>query len=148
MSTHDSYTDRLSDYLDGEDLTTNEREQIEAHLERCEPCRVTLNELREVATRASALVDTPPLTDLWPGVAERLSPPPRRTFALFRRSVAPRRFSFTLPQLVAASLALMVASGGAVWLLRHGGSQNALPAISSQEPVPAALTPVSVMDTH
>jgi Putative zinc-finger len=148
MSTHDSYTNRLSDYLDDEDLTPREREAIGAHLEDCAPCRATLEELREVAARASALVDTPPVTDLWPGVAGRLAPPPRRPFALFRRTGAPRRFSFTLPQLVAASLALMVTSGGAVWLARHGGSQTELPAISSQEPAPAALTPASVMDAH
>jgi anti-sigma factor RsiW len=31
----DRYTDRLSDYIDDEDLDPREREEIEAHLKAC-----------------------------------------------------------------------------------------------------------------
>jgi anti-sigma factor RsiW len=115
MTTHDSYTDRLSDYLDEEDLPARERDAIAAHLEQCEPCRRTLDELRKVAAQAAALEDTPPMTELWPGVVARLEPRPRRGFTLFRRDTPSRRFSFTLPQLAAASVLIALASGAVAW---------------------------------
>jgi tetratricopeptide (TPR) repeat protein len=151
MITDDPYSDRLSEYLDDEDLPAHERAAIDAHLAQCESCRRTLDELREVAGRAAALVDTPPSSELWPGVAARLDPRPRRVFASFRRGTPSRRFSFTLPQLVAASLALMIASGGAVWLARHGGSQTELPTIAGKtpdEPIAPGFAPASVADAH
>ena len=60
-----------------------------------------------------------------------------------------RRFSFTLPQLVAAGLALMVLSGGTVWLARQGGSRTDFEPISAQvEPEPSAtpIRPAAVAD--
>jgi hypothetical protein len=70
------------------------------------------------------LSDTPPVSDLWPGVAARIDPRPAR-----RTTLATRRFAFTLPQLVAASLALIVASGGVVWLARMGGPVTDFPPV-------------------
>ena len=35
MTTEDAFTDRLSDYLDGEDLSARDRAEIEAHLGAC-----------------------------------------------------------------------------------------------------------------
>ena len=46
------------------------------------------------------------------------------------RGRAHRRFSFTLPQLVAAGLALMVLSGGLVWVARLGDPRASLPPAS------------------
>ena len=68
----DPFTDLLSDYLDDEELSLEERHRIEKHLAECGECRATLADLREVALQASALVDTPPAVDLWPGVAARI----------------------------------------------------------------------------
>jgi len=48
----------------------------------------------------------------------------------FQPRVAARRFSFTMPQLVAAGLALMVMSGGGVWVLQHGGRATEAPAVA------------------
>src|SRR6476661_311378 len=112
MATHDAFTDRLSDYLDDEDLGDRERREIAVHLEGCAECRATLRELRAVTARAAALADTPPDADLWAGVRQRIDVPPAAAASAFRRLTPRRRFSFTLPQLVAASLALMVLSGG------------------------------------
>jgi anti-sigma factor RsiW len=103
MGTEDSFTDRLSEYLDDE-MSAAERAELEAHLAGCAACRTTLIELRAVVARASSLTDAPPSTDLWSGVETRIAS---------SRSALPfvstrRRFSFTLPQLVAAGLALMV----------------------------------------
>ena len=57
MITEDAYTDRLSDYLDGEDLSARDRAEIDAHLETCSRCQTTLAELKEVAARAASLPD-------------------------------------------------------------------------------------------
>jgi tetratricopeptide (TPR) repeat protein len=131
MATEELFTDRLSDYLDGEELSATERAAIEAHLATCEACRTTLAELEEVAARASSLPNRAPVGNLWPGVAERLTPP--SAVLPFPRPLH-RRFSFTLPQLVAAGLALMVLSGGLVWVARLGDPRASLPTAGAQVP--------------
>ncbi|MBI5710404.1 MAG: zf-HC2 domain-containing protein [Candidatus Eisenbacteria bacterium] len=107
------WTERLSEYLDGE-LPALERASLEAHLAGCAGCARTLEELRVVAARAARLQVRPPGDDLWPGIAERLEPRAARTLDL--GAARARRWSFTLPQLAAAGLLLMLLSGGAVWL--------------------------------
>ncbi|HEV8266552.1 MAG TPA: zf-HC2 domain-containing protein [Gemmatimonadales bacterium] len=104
----DQWTDRLSEYLDSE-LAGGDRTALEAHLATCGECRTTLAELRRVVARAKSLEDRPPRTDLWPGVAERIGA--GKVVALPRR-----RLSFSVPQLIAASVALVLLSGAAVRL--------------------------------
>ena len=123
MATHQEWNDRLSEYVDGE-LEPAERAALEAHVAGCAECRTDLAGLRTVVSRAQSLVDRPPSGNLWPGVAARLTAPERR-----RSTLATRRFAFTLPQLVAASLALIVASGGMVWLARLGGPTTDFPPV-------------------
>ena len=125
----DQWTDRLSDYLDGE-LTPSERTTLEAHLASCDPCRTTLDELRRVVTNARALDDRPPTADLWPGVAARIGLSAR----LKPRPVV-RRFSFTVPQLAAASVALALLSGGAALLIGRRGTP--IPPVLVSERAPA-----------
>ena len=96
MATHDAFTDRLSDYLDDEDLGDGERRDRRAP-RGCAECRATLRELRAVTARAAALADTPPDVDLWAGVRERIDVPPAAAVSPFRRLTPQRRFSFTLP---------------------------------------------------
>src|SRR5439155_1200944 len=91
----DQWTDRLSQYLDGE-LAAPERTTLEAHLASCDACRTTLEELRRVVTNARALDDRPPAADLWPAVAARIGLSPREQ----ARPVV-RRVSFTVPPLAA-----------------------------------------------
>src|SRR5881628_2276550 len=105
----DNWTDRLSEYLDGT-LAVGERAALEAHLVDCAACAATLEELRRVVARARALDDRAPGADLWPKIAVGIG-----------RAIAPRArryFAFTVPQLIAASVALIILSGGATWLLR------------------------------
>ena len=134
VNTHDDdrWAERLSEYLDDE-LTLSERAALEEHLRGCTACGLLLTELRAVAGRARSLPDAPPDADLWPGVASAIA------------SGAPRRFSFTLPQLVAASLALMVLSGSMVWLARLGGDRTDFPAIAANAPGPG---PAPLADAH
>jgi hypothetical protein len=101
----DQWTDRLSEYLDG-DLAEAETAALESHLDACATCRETLAGLRRIVVRARSLEDRPPSRDLWSGVATRIGAGPSR-----------RRLSFSVPQLLAAGIALAVLSGGGAWLL-------------------------------
>ena len=67
----DRFTDRLSDYLDGE-LTPAEHAEVAAHLRECVACAQALAELREVVARSGSLADQPPAADLWPDIAARI----------------------------------------------------------------------------
>ncbi|MBW3552131.1 MAG: zf-HC2 domain-containing protein [Gemmatimonadetes bacterium] len=114
------WTDRLSDYLDGE-LSPEEALALELHLESCAPCAAALDEIRAVVAAAAALPEHPPTRDLWPGIEARLTP--RTTEGLTADVVSldafrarGRRVSVTVPQLIAAGLALVVLSAGGVWL--------------------------------
>lgn len=139
----DQWTDRLSEYLDDE-LARDERRVLEAHLAECPECAGTLDQLRMVVARAAAVQPTRPSSDLWPGIEARVTSGRQ---ALPFRARAVRRISFTLPQLVAAGLALMVLSGGAVWLSQFGGRTTSLPPVAASDPqtTPApAVTPVGL----
>lgn len=128
----DSFTDLLSDYLDDEDLPRDDRRRIEAHLAGCGECRAVLEDLREVAAHAAAMEDTVPDADLWPGVAARIGVGPREVTPFRLLPAAGRRISFTVPQLIAAGLALMLLSGGTVWLARLGGSRTDFEPVSAE----------------
>ncbi|MGH7542920.1 MAG: anti-sigma factor family protein [Gemmatimonadota bacterium] len=112
MSEHP--TERLSAYLDG-DLDGPDREAVERHLAGCRECSALLEDLGRVTRAAGALEDRAPATDLWPGIAGRLEGRPRIVPIDITRSRGRRRFSFTMPQLAAAAIALIVLSGAAVW---------------------------------
>ena len=121
---NDQWTNRLSEYVDGE-LDSSERAALEAHLATCGQCYATLGELRQVVTRAKSLEDSPPTTDLWTGIAReiRREQTPARRVRLVRR-----RFSLTVGQLLAASIALVLLSGGSAWLaLRQGPTDTPEP---------------------
>ena len=136
----DVWTDRLSEYLDDE-LPPRERAELESHLTGCAECSATLAELRRVVARAHALESTGPAADLWPGIAARIgvARTEGRTGARTRG-----RFTFSLPQLLAAGIALMVLSGGSVWLLHPGSAATPVESVSTQPPADSGLgTPVS-----
>ncbi len=111
---NDQWTNRLSEYIDGE-LDNNERAALEAHLATCGHCYATLGELQQVVARARALTDAEPETDLWPDIKTRLIPG-RRPGVSRDATSSRRRLSFTVPQLLAASIALALLSGGGAWL--------------------------------
>ena len=58
---------------------------------------------------------------------------------------AARRFSFTLPQLAAAGIALMVMSGSLVYMAQSGNSRADFPAMSAEAPM-TNVAPVSLAD--
>jgi len=129
MTMHEEWTDKLSDYLDGE-LSEAESRAVDAHLRDCAHCAGVLNDLKRVVARAQAAAESarPPQADLWAGIAERIDarhapdataglPSPVGKVAAFRGR-ASRHFAFTLPQLAAAAVLVAAVSGGIVWQLR------------------------------
>lgn len=142
MTAHDTITDRLSEYLDDEgELSVRERAEIEAHLADCPACRQVCDDLRTIAAAAGRLHETSPDHDLWPGIAARVATTSVATFGRRER----RRFSFTLPQLAAAGIALMVLSGSMVYMARSGDNRADFPAISAERGIDA-IVPVSLTD--
>jgi anti-sigma factor RsiW len=117
MTVHEEWTDRLSDYLDGE-LSPDERGAVEAHLQSCAPCAAVLDDLKRVVARAQSVPARPPHADLWAGIAERIeagrpAAAPGRVMPFAPRDA--RHFAFTLPQLAAAAALLIAVSGGLAW---------------------------------
>jgi anti-sigma factor RsiW len=148
---NDRWTDRLSDYLDGE-LPDGERIALESHLQSCPECSAILTDLRRVVQRARALrEDRSPSHDLWPGIASRIGASSTASPAivdLASRRLKARRWAFSLPQLAAAGLALMTLSGGAVWLVSSRSRPAPTPtsaAVAASGPVtfPAAMRPTA-----
>src|SRR3989475_11058803 len=133
--TRDQWTDRLSDYLDG-DLGIAERAALEAHVASCPACEAILAELRRVVARAEAIDDQPPTTDLWPAIAQQIGvssgAEPHGVVSLAARR-ARRRLSFTVPQPAAAAAVLL--------LLGSGGAYLTLPRGTSPVPPPPAPLP-------
>lgn len=136
---NDQWTDRLSEYLDGE-LPAAERNALESHLPGCARCRAVLADLRGVVARAQALEDRPPETDLWPGIRAQLTRAPR---GVRHDRPGRRRFIFTAPQLLAASIALVLLSGGGVWVALHPTAVDVAPAAGPPSS-PQPGTPIRV----
>ena len=145
MTLHKEWTDRLSDYLDGE-LPADEHRAVESHLRECAPCTAVLNDLKRVVAQAQAAGDAarPPRADLWAGIAERLDAPrtpaaagpagPLDNIAAFPGR-ASRRIAFTLPQLAAAAIVVAAVSGGLAWqVARPAGT----PALRQAQGIPSA----------
>ena len=109
MTMTDPWTDRLSEYVDGElDLAT--RDALEAHLAGCATCRAVLGDLRRVVARAQATSYREPAQDLWAKVEQSLAIP-------LRRNRRPFVVSFTLGTLAAAAGLVAVIAGGLAWSL-------------------------------
>jgi hypothetical protein len=120
----DLWTDRLSEYVDG-DLADAERLELERHLETCSSCRTTLTELKDVIARARRLEDVPPGRDLWPVVARSGGRPSRRV-------------SISFVELLAASVFIAFVSGLTVWVITGRGP------VTPPPPVPESAGVVSV----
>ena len=125
------WTDRLSEYLDGE-LGEAARLELESHLAGCDECSSTLAELRGLVAAAAALPELPPERDLWGGIEARLTP--RGMVLPFRPRLEPRgrrRIAFTVPQLIAAGIAVVALSAGGVYAALELGPAAA-PSTSSE----------------
>ena len=144
----DTFTNQLSEYID-DDLTAAERQSVEAHLTECETCRTTVAELRRVIAQAANLNDSAPVNDLWPGIDSRIrTGSATARVSPFRRAIS-ARLSFTIPQVAAAGLTLMVLSGGLVWMARSGDPRADVQPIRAQvQEEESAVTPANFADKH
>lgn len=123
----DLWTSKLSEYLDGT-LSAADRQAVEGHLVDCAECRVILGDLGTVIAEASALTDTPPTSDLWQGIAGRISTGGSDIYHFEQaRERRLRRVSFTIPQLVAAGIVLVILSGAAGRFLLSTPASDAPP---------------------
>jgi hypothetical protein len=103
--------ERLSEYLDGE-LDRSDRETLEAHLKQCAECARVLEDLGRVRAEARGLPRPPAPAVLWPRIERAIAEPGKIT-----RLGSPRRSRFfSLPELLAACLAVAILSAGAVFL--------------------------------
>jgi hypothetical protein len=165
---HDPWTERLSEYLDGE-LAPRDAASLEEHLASCDVCAATLAGLERVVATAAALPVREPADDLWAGIAAAITtdagssehagsaerPAARGSDILsmvgHRRS-APRSITFTMPQLAAAALVVMTVSAATVWLAVSGpvgGSGSAAVEGTIFRSVTAPLPPqVRLVDTR
>lgn len=120
---NDQWTDRLSEYVDGE-LAAADRTALEAHLATCADCRATVEDLRKVVERAKSLEHRPPTSELWSNIHARLTPG-RRPGVNRDATARAWRLSFNVPQLIAASIALVLLSAGGMWVAVNQPEQTA-----------------------
>ena len=132
----DQFTEQLSPYLDGE-LDDLRRARLEAHLAGCAECAAVLADLRAIVAAAPEYPGREPARDLWPELEARLETERRKDgrttegrkdgktegddVPTVRRSVFPS-FRLSLPQLLAASIAMAALGSGSVWLALRGRS--------------------------
>ena len=136
----DKWTDRLSEYIDGE-LTPSERDALEAHLMTCPECGQTLQELRAVVTRAGQVIDREPQNDLWAGIAARMQTVEIEPELAIATSRTKRRVSFSIPQLAAASIVLILMSAAMMYmLLRQTNPVQPLAQVPAVQQTPAQAT--------
>jgi hypothetical protein len=148
MTMHEEWTDKLSDYLDDE-LPELEHRAVRAHVAECADCARILEELRTVVAAAQSASPSEPSTDLWGGIAERIRSTEGARPVLQGPWTAGRRFSFTVPQIAAASVLLAIISGGATIRLMPRGArpdplrQNDVAATSSNGSADSQVRPGS-----
>lgn len=131
----------LNDFVDGL-LSAAEEERVGAHIAECVACRREVEGLQEIRSQLARIpADAQPARDLWPQVAWRIgggAEEGRNPAAAVRKS----RPQVRAWQLVAASVAVALFSGGSVWLLMTDRSSQPDPVAEVQRPavaVPAGL---------
>src|SRR5262252_726123 len=104
----DSWTDRLSDYVDGE-LDAKTHAALEAHLATCASCRATRDELQRVVARARGLAYREPAKDLWGAIESSIATHAPRS----RR----RLVTLSWAGLAAAAAIVALLAGGFAWTI-------------------------------
>ena len=118
---HREWTARLSDYL-ADELQSDERTALEAHLGACDACRGVLADLQSVMAQARALGDLEPPRDLWADISAAIGEGnggSADVIALPRghasRGGTSRRVEVSRPRLAAAAVVLVALSATLGW---------------------------------
>jgi anti-sigma factor RsiW len=111
----DSWTDRLSEYVDGE-LDAETRAALDAHLARCAECRATRDELERVVARARTVGYREPAAELWGAIEATITG---------NRPRATRRFvTLSWGRLAAAASIVALLAGGFAWTIATRRSEQ------------------------
>jgi negative regulator of sigma E activity len=131
------WTEKLSDYLDG-DLSGDELAKLEAALQGDAELRGVLEELRAVKNAAASLPQHAPQSDLWSAIEARIEADPHvDVVPLSSAGHARRRISFTIPQLAAAAVAMLVLGSASVWMAMSSGAGG----VEAGSPIAVSPTP-------
>jgi len=118
----DEWTTQLSAYLDGE-LSADEHAAVEEHLASCDECRADLQQLRGVVSWAAGYEGREPANDVWRQISTAIAGTPSGVVNLERRRKPRQRMTFSIPQALAAAVALMVVGAGG-WLAARATAPN------------------------
>ena len=128
--TCERFDDQLQLLLDGE-LSSAERDAVEAHAASCSRCGPLLAEVRAIVRDAAALPELQPTRDLWDGIAARIEAPvvelePRQAPVVVRRG---------LPWRVAAAAAavLVAVTALATWQIAADSSTATVPPAADRD---------------
>jgi anti-sigma factor ChrR (cupin superfamily) len=146
---HSEWTDRFSDYLAGA-LDGDTCGGLEAHVSQCGPCRLALEEIRDVVARAGGLAEREPTRDLWPGIAAAIRGPMRtqtpgaQVIALptadeTRTPRRPAGITLSAPQLAAAAIVLIAVSVVTTWWVGPGVAVRGVAPLAALDPTPVSL---------
>lgn len=124
----DSWTGRLSEYVDGE-LDAPTRQALEAHLATCANCRATRDALERVVARARRVRYHAPRQDLWGAI--------ERTIAQdVPRGRRPRLVTVRLSRLMAAAALVAIVAGGFAWTIASRRAPSAAVAVDRDSVTP------------
>ncbi|HEX6694068.1 MAG TPA: zf-HC2 domain-containing protein [Longimicrobiales bacterium] len=138
----DTWTDRLSEYVDDE-LDAVTRAELETHLLSCDECRTITGDLRLIRATASRLENTGPSGDLWAGIAaeigagsagspadrvgtpaDRVGTPAGSVRVIPMEPRTRRSFTFSIPQLAAAALIILGLGAALMWQIERTRSAS------------------------
>jgi len=130
----DSWTSRLSEYVDGE-LDAPTRAALEAHLGRCAECRAARDALARVVARARRVPYREPTSDLWRGIEASIVAGGARR--------GPRRVvTVSLARLAVAAAVVAVLAGGVAWEIATKRATSAPVVVRRYDRVDAPAAPV------
>ncbi len=142
----DTWIDKLSDYLDDE-MSPAERALLEDRLAEDQELAETLEGLRRVKIHAQAVDDQVPphAQSIWDGVAQRIGATRsvQRDQGPIVGLITPwrlRRVPISVPQLIAASVALIVLSGGGAMMIQRFVADRSATGLPFESAVASATT--------
>lgn len=138
----DQWTERLSEYLDGE-LSPAEREALEGHLADCPECRTIVAELAEVTAEAARLPVHQPPARVWAGVAAGIGLTGESRVVSIARRRRGRRISLNLGQLAAAAVLMLMLGAGGAWVALRPGTGPLLAGRHDSVATAPSLQPVA-----
>jgi len=158
MSEHVS-TERMNEVLDGL-LPDVEVATVEQHLEACAACRNEYARITETVRSVASLPRDARAPDgTWEAIAARIGSGAGgagegsddvAVYTLPTAAPPQRRLSFSIPEAMAAGIAVALVSAGLMWAVVDSGGRNDAPATAAVEQVPggAAARAVALEGTR